>query len=461
LARANTTVTREFASLAGDMRVRPAGGVIERLRADVTLVAASLLFVWLCLLAFVMPMRPDEAGYLIVAHGMLDGQWPYRDLFDNKPPLLYAWYLPVAALGGGIEHQRVLAALMMALSVLPFASIARRWLDPRPARAATISYALLLANPFLNIGANTEAFLLLPLIASIGAPSAVIAGLLFGAAVMTKTSVLLFAPLLLLTWGARSWIVAVAAAAVVAAVSLPFVPIWSDYLEANVWFNRTFTAYRDRRIFELLIFHPLVIAAALPLWALAAIQLFRSPRNPMIACWAVLAVVSVQATGFYFGHYYALAAPPFALLAGIALARINWRSRTRLLVLVPGALSVSLTLAVVAGLAGSRGDGDDLVAAIEATRGELYVLGGDAQFYVQSGRWPERTYFFSIPAVVDEQIAQVMKDDLRACPPDVLVVPEGGRFPIDWHADIEALYTTRQDFETGALFTNPGITCVR
>jgi len=35
------------------------------------------------------PFEKDEGTYATVARGLLDGQLPYRDLFDHKPPLVY------------------------------------------------------------------------------------------------------------------------------------------------------------------------------------------------------------------------------------------------------------------------------------------------------------------------------------------------------------------------------------
>ena len=167
------------------------------------------------------PLTPDEAVYQIVSTGMVHGQWPYRDLFDHKPPLAYAWYVP-SAFGGSIEIQRALAALLLAASVPVFAFIARRWLDGRAATLSVVAFALMLANPGLSVRANLEAFALLPLVAALAVPSPLAAGALLGVAVMTKPMALLFAPMLWLTWKRDAWKSALAMATVCAAVSAPF-----------------------------------------------------------------------------------------------------------------------------------------------------------------------------------------------------------------------------------------------
>src|SRR2546430_388559 len=113
------------------------------------LLPATLLFVWLSFLAFVIPYDYDEAVYTIVARGIVSGHWPYRDLFDHKPPLIYVWYLP-----GGFTHsvrvQRVFGSLLCALSVGAISVVVRRWMPPQQWIATTWAYAAILANPFVG-----------------------------------------------------------------------------------------------------------------------------------------------------------------------------------------------------------------------------------------------------------------------------------------------------------------------
>ncbi|MEK7248748.1 MAG: PKD domain-containing protein, partial [Chloroflexota bacterium] len=60
-------------------------------------VEAALLLL-LCLVPLLLylpflgtPFERDEGVYATIAQGVLDGKVPYRDLFDNKPPLVYGW----------------------------------------------------------------------------------------------------------------------------------------------------------------------------------------------------------------------------------------------------------------------------------------------------------------------------------------------------------------------------------
>ena len=60
---------------------------------DAALIAVASLISALLYLPFAgEPLFGNEAVYSTVALGLLDGQLPYRDLFDNKPPLLYGWF---------------------------------------------------------------------------------------------------------------------------------------------------------------------------------------------------------------------------------------------------------------------------------------------------------------------------------------------------------------------------------
>src|SRR3989337_4431952 len=97
-----------------------AGGLKRRLLA-----LAALLALCALPLAFLAPMlnapfEPDEGVYGTIARGWLDGAIPYRDLWDNKAPLLFLWYAAsFTSLGESTLSPRIFAALAAGLSV-PF-----------------------------------------------------------------------------------------------------------------------------------------------------------------------------------------------------------------------------------------------------------------------------------------------------------------------------------------------------
>ena len=58
------------------------------------------------------PLDRDEGCYAYASAGMLHGLLPYRDANLQRPPLLFACYLPVAALANGVTERFRLLALV-------------------------------------------------------------------------------------------------------------------------------------------------------------------------------------------------------------------------------------------------------------------------------------------------------------------------------------------------------------
>ena len=427
-------------------------------------ILAGILFGWLAIFAWMQPLSPDEAVYKIVATGALHGQWPYRDLFDHKPPLAYAWYLP-AALGAGMMTERVLAALCCAGSVPVFAVVARRWLRGRQPAFATVAFAALLANPGLAVRANLESFLLLPLVGAFAVTTPLLAGVLLGIAVMTKPMALLFAPVLLLVWKRQAWKAAAGAAAIGGAASLPFVPIWHDYWTANVTFNLEYgsmpLAERLRTLFTV---PAPIFVGWLPLWGLLAAAALRM-RAVRVWLLALCGVASVKLSGQDFNHYYTLVAPGAAMLAAPGLAWAWPRLAFRGILIV--AVLASL-LPVFLGFPSLVRNYDAIhhplgaaASVIDATPGEFFVLGDHEQPYVQADRQPERRFFFVVPAIVRPEWGEEMRQGLLACPPAILVTAGDSLFTVPWKDQVTALYARRIDVPAGQVYLNPRITCTR
>src|SRR3990170_6277215 len=120
----------------------------RRLPEAAALLALSALPALFLAPLFGAPFERDQGGYATIARGWIDGAIPYRDLWDNKGPLLFLWYVAsFLTLGESTAAPRLFAALAAGLSV-PFVwATARTLLDPRFARLATVLFAL----SFLNI----------------------------------------------------------------------------------------------------------------------------------------------------------------------------------------------------------------------------------------------------------------------------------------------------------------------
>lgn len=106
----------------GPKRYRVTGNDLAIVTAVAALGAAATWHVFLGYAIF-----SDEGSYCAIAHGILDGLLPYRDLFNEKAPghyYLTAVWMAVA--GPGFESGRALAALLLGVVFSVIALIARQ-----------------------------------------------------------------------------------------------------------------------------------------------------------------------------------------------------------------------------------------------------------------------------------------------------------------------------------------------
>jgi len=132
------------------------------------LLLAALVFVALRLPYLSLPLDRDEGEYAYIAWRILEGDVPYRDAFDQKPPAIFAAYLGVfATLGRSAEAIHGLAALWSALTAWLLYAVVARLGGALAGACAVLVFAAIAAHPALGAtAANTELFLLLPAVAS-------------------------------------------------------------------------------------------------------------------------------------------------------------------------------------------------------------------------------------------------------------------------------------------------------
>lgn len=124
-----------------------------------------LLIVAACFLLLRLPslFEPywygDEGIYLTIGRSLRHGATLYKDIHDNKPPLLY--YL--AAVGQSVFGFRLLLLVWMIPTYFVFFRLATKFLAPTPTRLSLLFFIILTSIPLLegNI-ANAEIFMLLP-----------------------------------------------------------------------------------------------------------------------------------------------------------------------------------------------------------------------------------------------------------------------------------------------------------
>ena len=340
-----------------------------RLRRRLLLIALlaglSALPVLFLMPLFDAPFERDQGLYGVIALGWLEGSVPYRDLWDNKGPVLFLWYMAAFKLiGESVVAPRLLAALGTAAAV-PFVwSSARMLLGPRKGLLAALFFAVAFANPFLQANANAEILMLCPLAAGFWAFTNggkggslwwfLLAGALTALAALTKQAaagpfagyVVWLAVLALRhpderARHARSALMLIAGALLGLS---PFIVYFAangalyDFWYATVQFNFSFSG-RNPIILKLippLLLDPAPLFGGLVLWALAVVGGARLWRrrdrvSGLILSFAVFSELAAQSMGKVSAHYNVGLLPAAAILGAVGFDSVlaTWREGRR------------------------------------------------------------------------------------------------------------------------------------
>jgi len=111
------------------------------------------------------PFERDEGDYAYSAWIMRQGGLPYEDIFLQKPPLISYTYLAGQLVDPiGIVSPRILAAVFSILTALFVGLIARKYFGKGAGWIAAFIFSALIASPInSSLAANTEIFMILPL----------------------------------------------------------------------------------------------------------------------------------------------------------------------------------------------------------------------------------------------------------------------------------------------------------
>src|SRR5437899_6218477 len=181
-------------AVLGGVRVLP---ILRRARLPAVLVAVCALPILLYLPLLHEPLARDEGFYAAVGQRILHGDLPYRDAFDNKPPLVFGWYaLSFLIFGQHVWAPRLVAAVLQSATTLLVYVQGRLLFSGREALLAALAFALSIGVARFQTNANTEYFMLLPLVAglvtfTLGHQTGrlrwfLLSGVLNGIAIMTK-----------------------------------------------------------------------------------------------------------------------------------------------------------------------------------------------------------------------------------------------------------------------------------
>lgn len=182
------------------------------------------LLIWFCLIllgvffiairwgSFNAPFERDEGEYAYTAWIMSEGASPYKNVYNQKPPLIYYTYYLINSLGiDSLWPYRAASSLSIFLTALLIGFICLKEFGKREAFLSMWIFILIINFPFLtSFAANTEVFMILPLTALLALYIAArdkanpfhffVGGILASLAVFYKPICILTAIFILLVW---------------------------------------------------------------------------------------------------------------------------------------------------------------------------------------------------------------------------------------------------------------------
>lgn len=149
----------------------------------------------------------DEMIYMTLGQGMRQGLSLYKDLHDNKPPLLYL----TAAIAGNLFWFKVIMAFVSLIAIFLFYKLTKVILqkNEKAQKISTIIFALLTTLPLLEgLTVNSEIFMIVFAIAALlillkdnlKSKSIYFAGVLLGIGALFKIPAAFDAPIIVFYW---------------------------------------------------------------------------------------------------------------------------------------------------------------------------------------------------------------------------------------------------------------------
>jgi hypothetical protein len=413
----------------------------------------------------------DAAVFVLAGVGIRQGNVPYRDLWDHKPPGSYLLNAAGQAALPWLDPWLVGWLLTLAFTgaaIVVFERLLRSRLSPAAAFLWSVLGLVLMASfPIALGGGLTESFAVLPLVvalmviarAAAGLRAVALIGCLLSVACLLSLQALpaalaLFAAATLRRGGLLSP-VGRAAAGVAGGVVLPLAVVaWlavrgaiGDALDQLVTYN---AAYRSSagKADDMI---PVTLLLLLCLTVPAAIEMARMILKPRAfdrvgwACfaWAVGYLLYIGFQGRIYLHYLILLVPPAVWLAGAGTAWLAAQAKApqrrvraaAVGLLVAAWLAIAISAFTVVGLhtafgrfSADRAEQLDTAAWIGTntpSSATLFVWGHDADLYLLADRHPYDSYVYDFPLLTagyapDERLANLVAD-WTAAPPSVIV----------------------------------------
>lgn len=415
-----------------------------------------------------IPPELDESVYLSNCIKLMrEGGVLYKDAWDHKPPLLYAWYwLSIKLLGPNLQSARVIGAGTWLLSIYMVYLLGKRVYQPKVGVAAAVLFAISYCRPLLQFsGTNAEVFMLpLLLIGTYFAwlciehPSIgclFLSGLAFSFSIWTKQTAIfhfLLCGLLLCFHQGRGvntpthsvkytvyniffYFIGFIIISCIIFYYLSYVDAMNAFIESNIVFNVGYTHGWNPAWYSLFHAGVLLLAESPILYLLLFIGLFliiKCFKSNMIG--NIFLIVSLSAsiigwasTGRFFRHYFSQMYPFMAILGGYAAVElghliVGWK-RTAALMIVGSLLICSLIadFVYVSYLGRKYQVYRDIAQAIKdqtATDDRLFTYGMDTQLHI----WANRVRASKYPWFRVENGSEIMQE-MSETPPAAIVLP--------------------------------------
>jgi len=305
----------------------------------------------------------DETIYLTLGQGVRQGLTLYKNVYDNKPPLLYL----TAAVAGNLFWFKIILAFWSLFTVAFFFKLAKLVLKSEAAvKISTVFFALLTTIPLLEgntvnaelfmIGPSIVAFLLL-LDEKLTSKKIFFAGFLFGIATLFKVPALFDAPVIVFYWlitrGLTDWKKVLKDTLILLSgflfpMLLTF--IWylgkgalPEYIKAAFLQNVGYlSSFRPGDVQKPFIIRnaPLLIRASIVLAGSAVLWFFRkrlSKKFVLFCLWTLFALFAVTLSERPYPHYLIQAVAPISFLLTMFFTE---KSFEQALVVLPLALTL-------------------------------------------------------------------------------------------------------------------------